>query len=231
MSSGKILALDCSTEYCSAALLLSGEIIERNEQAGQRHSELVLAMVDAVLAEGKLTLSQLDAVAFGAGPGSFTGLRIACGVAQGLAFGASRPVVAVPTLLALAQASDASRVLAVLDARMGEVYLAAYDRTAGTWQTVIAPCLCKPDVAPLLTGNQWLGIGSGFSVHDDKLRRSYAGNLGEVDAKSYPQARHIAALAYDEWRAGRSVSAAAALPLYIRDKVAFTENERRIAAS
>jgi tRNA threonylcarbamoyladenosine biosynthesis protein TsaB len=231
MSSGKILALDCSTEFCSVALLLGGEIIERNEHAGQRHSELILTMVDTVLAEGGLTLSQLDAVAFSAGPGSFTGLRIGCGVAQGLAFGANLPVIAVPTLLALAQATDARRVLSVLDARMGEVYLAAYERTDDTWQTVIAPCLCKPDAAPPLAGGDWFGIGSGFSVHGDKLRETYAHQLGDVDAKSYPQARHIATLACAEWRAGRSVSAAAALPLYIRDKVAFTENERRIAAT
>ena len=230
MSSGKILALDCSTEYCSVALLVDGELIDRVERAGQRHSELLLPMVDAVLGESDLALGDLDAIAFGAGPGSFTGLRIACGVAQGLAFGASRPVVAVPTLLALAQATAARRVLAILDARMSEVYLAAYDRTAGSWQTVIAPCLCKPDAVPPLPGGDWFGVGSGFSVHGDKLRQIYARELGDVDAEAYPHARHIASLAHDEWQAGRGVPASSALPLYIRDKVAFTESERRAAS-
>lgn len=212
------------------ALLVDGEHTGRAERAGQRHSELLLPMVDAVLAEGDLALSDLDAIAFGAGPGSFTGLRIACGVAQGLAFGASRPVVAVPTLLALAQATNAPRVVAILDARMGEVYLAAYDRTDGPWRTCIAPCLCKPDAVPPLPGGDWFGAGSGFAVHGDKLRLSYACELGGVDAEAYPHARHIASLAHDEWRAGRGVSASSALPLYIRDKVAFTESERRAAS-
>ena len=229
MSSGKILALDCSTEYCSVALLVNGEYAERTERAGQRHSELLLPMIDAVLADGHLELHELDAIAFGAGPGSFTGLRIACGVAQGLAFGASRPVVPVPTLLALAHATDARRVLAILDARMGEVYLAAYERLNGPWQTVIAPCLCKPGAAPALPGGDWIGAGSGFAAHGDTLRRRYAHELGNVDAEAYPHARQIAALAHDEWRAGRTLPASSAMPLYIRYKVAFTESERRAA--
>jgi tRNA threonylcarbamoyladenosine biosynthesis protein TsaB len=229
LSYGKILALECSTEYCSVSLLVDGKHTDRIERAGQRHSELLLPMVDGVLAEVDFGLGDLDAIAFGAGPGSFTGLRIACGVAQGLAFGANRPVVPVPTLLALAQATDARRVLAILDARMGEVYLAAYDRTDGPWQTSIAPCLCKPDAAPPLPPGGWDGVGSGFCVHGDKLRRLYARELAEVDSEAYPQARHIASFAHDEWRAGRGVAASLALPLYIRDRVAFTESERRVA--
>lgn len=227
MSSGKILALDCSTEYCSVALLTGGEYTDRARRAGNRHSELLLPMVDDVLTEGDLALSDLDAIAFGAGPGAFTGLRIACGVAQGLALGANLPVVAVPTLLALAQGTAARRVLAALDARMGEVYLAAYEKLDGSWQTVIAPCLCKPDAAPPLPGWNWFGAGSGFAVHGDTLRASYPRELGVVDADAYPEARHIAALAHGEWRAGRTLPASGALPLYIRDKVAFTESERR----
>ena len=230
MSSGKILALDCSTEYCSVALLIDGEYTERYERAEQRHSEWLLPMIDAVLAESDLALRDLDAIAFGAGPGAFTGLRIACGVAQGLAFGAGRPVVAVPTLLALAQATDAQRVVAALDARMGEIYLAAYEKIDGQWQAVIAPCLCNPDSVPPLPGDDWFGVGSGFGAHGDKLRQHYARELGVVDGHAYPHARHIAALALNDWQAGRSVRASDALPLYIRDKVAFTENERRAAS-
>ena len=230
MSQGKILALDCSTEYCSVALLAEGTCIDRAERAGQRHSEWVLPMIDAVLAEGDLALSDLDAIAFGAGPGAFTGLRIACGVAQGLAFGASRRVVAVPTLLALAQATHASRVLTILDARMGEIYLAAYEKIDGSWQIIIAPCLCNPDTVPPLPGEDWFGVGSGFVAHGEKLRQHYARELGVFDAQAYPHARHIAALAQDEWQAGRAVCASDALPLYIRDKVAFTESERRAAS-
>ena len=230
MSSGKILALDCSTEYCSVALLADGEYIDRDARAEQRHCKLLLPMIDAVLAEGDFALRDLDAIAFGAGPGSFTGLRVACGVAQGLAFGADRPVVAVSTLLALAQATDAPRVLAILDARMGEVYLAAYDRTDGSWRTVIAPCLCKLDALPSLPLSNWFGVGSGFAAHGDRLRAHYADALHNIDAQTFPHARQIAALALDDSRAGRAVPASAALPLYIRDKVAFTESERRSIA-
>lgn len=230
MSSGQILALDCSTEYCSVALLAGGVCTDRAQRAGQRHSELLLPLVDDVLAEADIALSDLDAIAFGAGPGSFTGLRIACGVAQGLAFGANLPVVPVPTLLALAQGISARRVFALLDARMGEVYLAAYEKLDSSWQTVIAPCLCKPEAAPPLPGRDWFGVGSGFAAHGDALRRSYPRELGDVDANAHPEARHIASLAHGEWRAGRTVPASGALPLYIRDKVAFTESERRQAS-
>ncbi len=229
MSSGKILALDCSTDYCSVALLAAGAYIERAERAEQRHSELLLPMVDAILAESGFALRDLDAIAFGAGPGTFTGLRIACGVAQGLAFGANRGVVAVPTLLALAQAIDAQRVLAVLDARMGEIYLAAYEKINGLWQIIIAPCLCRPDAAPSLPGADWFGVGSGFVAHGETLRQHYGCALAAVD-EGYPHARHIAALGHAEWQAGRAVCASDALPLYIRDKVAFTESERRAAS-
>jgi tRNA threonylcarbamoyladenosine biosynthesis protein TsaB len=225
----KILALDCSTEYCSVALRIDGDYIDRTERAGQRHSALLLPMIDAVLGDGDLALSELDAIAFGAGPGSFTGLRIACGVAQGLAFGATRPVVAVPTLLALAQEVNGDRALTVLDARMGEVYFAAYERVQQQWQTVVAPCLCKPDSAPPLPGENWFGIGSGFAAHGEALQQLYARQLRAISANAYPHARQIALLADDEWRAGRSVPAGGALPLYIRDKVAFTESERRAA--
>jgi tRNA threonylcarbamoyladenosine biosynthesis protein TsaB len=227
MSSGKILAIDCSTEYCSVALCIGDDYFDRSERAGQRHSELLLPMVDEVLGEADIALTDLDAIAFGAGPGSFTGLRIACGVAQGLAFGAGRPVVAVPTLLAMAQATRGVRVLAALDARIGEIYLAAYEKTDAQWRECIAPCLCNPDTVPLLPAGEWFGVGNGFAVHGDVLRERCGQSLGGIDADVFPQARHVAHLARQEWRTGRAISASAASPLYIRDKVAFTELERR----
>lgn len=226
MSSPKILALDCSTEYCSVALLEGEKIVVRDEHAEQRHSERVLAMVDAVLITSAVKLSDLSAIAFGSGPGSFTGLRIATGVAQGLAFGANVPVIPVPTLLALAHATQQDRVLAVLDARMGEVYAAAYERIDGEWRTVFAPCLCKPDAVPLLPDGLWNGVGSGFAAYGEALHKRFATQLGAMDAACYPHAREIARLALD--RLHEACPAEQALPLYIRDKVALTESERRV---
>jgi tRNA threonylcarbamoyladenosine biosynthesis protein TsaB len=226
MSSPIIFALDCSTEYCSVALFDGDKIVARDEHAGQRHSERILAMVDEVLREAAVKLVDLSAIAFGSGPGSFTGLRIAAGVAQGLAFGANVPVIPIPTLFALAQATQRRRVLAVLDARMGEVYAAAYERVGGEWQTVFAPCLCKPNAVPSLPDGLWNGVGSGFSAHCEVLRERFAAQLGEVDATRYPHASEIARLA--TVRLQDACPAEKALPLYIRDKVALTERERGV---
>ena len=229
MSFCKILALECSTEYLSIALRSGVHVVSRAERAGQRHTELLLPMVAAVLAEANMSMSDLDGIAFGAGPGSFTGLRIACGVAQGLAFGADLPVIGVSTLLALAAASPASRVVVALDARMGEIYLAGYEKVNGEWKTIISPCLTQPDVVPPLPGANWYGAGSGFAAHGEALRACYGDQLIEIDSEVYPPAIHIAALAEVMFAAGQHVPAAQALPIYVRDKVALTERERGVA--
>ena len=229
MSSSKILALDCSTEYCSVALRMGAQTISRVDRAGQRHSELLLPMIDEVLVEAGVALTDLNGIAFGAGPGSFTGLRIACGVAQGLAFGADLPVVGVTTLLALAEATTAPRVVAILDARMGEIYVAAYEKVNGEWQTVISPCLTKPAVAPTLPGINWYAVGSGFAAHGEVLCSRYGVQPSHVDAEAYPNAVYVAALAEKKFAAGEQGLIAQALPVYVRDKVALTEQERGIA--
>jgi len=144
----RVLALDTSTEYCSVALWHDGAVLERSELAGQKHSELLIDMLDALLNEAGVKLAQVDGIAFGKGPGSFTGVRIACGSTQGLAFGANLPVAGVCTLEALAEASGKSRVIAALDARMGEIYHAVYEKHGAVWTVVSEPCLCKPEDAP-----------------------------------------------------------------------------------
>jgi tRNA threonylcarbamoyladenosine biosynthesis protein TsaB len=223
----KILALDTSTEYCSVALWRDGEIDAREVLAGQRHSEMLLGMVDAMLKQHALTLRGLDGIAFGSGPGSFTGLRIACGVTQGLAFGAALPVVGVSTLLALAESARAARVVCCLDARMGQVYHAAYERDGLAWSTVHAPGLSAPGEVPLLPGvSSWAGSGSGFKAHGEALERRYAGRLSAIIADVYPHAREVALLAVPEFEQGRAVAAEAARPVYIRDKVALKSGER-----
>ncbi|MEK7875737.1 MAG: tRNA (adenosine(37)-N6)-threonylcarbamoyltransferase complex dimerization subunit type 1 TsaB [Pseudomonadota bacterium] len=222
----KILAFETSTELCSAALWLDGRVDAREAVAGQRHSELLLPMIDALLVSHSLKAAELDCIAFGAGPGSFTGLRIACGVAQGIAFGLNVPVVGVSTLLALAAASQADPVVCCLDARVGEVYHAAYERRGGDWHEVHEPSLCKPDAVPELPAGTWTGCGSGFTVYRAALESCYAGKLARVIGDLAPHAREIAALAAAEFGRGGAVSAEYAAPLYVRNKVALRMDER-----
>ena len=222
----KILAIETSTELCSAALWLDGRVDAREAVAGQRHSELLLPMVDALLVSHSLKAVELDCVAFGAGPGSFTGLRIACGVAQGIAFGIDVPVIGIGTLAALAAASQADRVVCCLDARIGEVYHAAYERRRGDWHEVHAPSLCRPDAAPDLPAGAWAGCGSGFAVYRAALESRYAGKLARVIDGLAPHAREIAALAAVEFGRGGAVRAEYAAPLYVRNKVALRMDER-----
>lgn len=222
----KILALDSSTELCSVALWLDGEMLVREEFAGQRHSELLLPMVQELLAEAGLDLKALDGIAFGEGPGSFTGLRIGCGVTQGLAFGADLPVTGVCTLLALAEASAASRVFACLDARMGEVYHGVYEKIAGEWSILSAAGLSTPQHTPDLAGERWTGCGNGFAAHGEILLGRYAGQLVDVMPDVFPHAAQIAVLGAAMFKRGLGMDAAEAAPLYIRNKVALKTSER-----
>jgi tRNA threonylcarbamoyladenosine biosynthesis protein TsaB len=222
----KILALDTSTEHCSVALWRDGAVDARAVLAGQRHSQLLLPMVDELLERHELTVAGLDGIAFGQGPGSFTGLRIACGVTQGLAFGAGLPVVGVGTLLAMAAATGTARVVCCLDARMGEIYHAVYAKGDAGWEPVHAPNLCAPGVAVLPPAGQWTGCGSGFAAYGAVLEQRHAGRLSAIMPDLFPHARDIARLAVREFEAGRTLAAEQALPVYIRDKVALKTHER-----
>jgi tRNA threonylcarbamoyladenosine biosynthesis protein TsaB len=220
-----ILALDTSTEYCSVALWRDGAVIERCELVGQKHSELLINMLDTLLNDAGIRLAQVDGIAYGKGPGSFTGVRIACAT-QGLAFGANLSVAGICTLEALAEASGRTRVIAALDARMDEIYHAAYEKQDSVWTTVSEPCLCKPEDAPPVPGENWFGAGSGFVTHGNALNERYAGQMLGVDASMVPQAAAIAALGAVQFLAGNGADAAQALPLYLRDKVALKTSER-----
>ncbi|MFZ2540992.1 MAG: tRNA (adenosine(37)-N6)-threonylcarbamoyltransferase complex dimerization subunit type 1 TsaB [Gallionella sp.] len=227
----RVLALETSTEYCSVALWQDGVVTGHSELVGQKHSENLMEMLNLVLHEAGVRLVHIDGIAFGMGPGSFTGVRIACGVTQGLALGANLPVTGVSTLLALAEASGKSRVIAALDARMSELYLAAYEKCDGIWITVVEPCMCKPEDAPMLPCKEWFGVGSGFAVHGAALGERYADQLQGVDGGAIPQAEAIAVLGAAQFVLGHGVDAAAALPLYIRDRVALKTSEREQQAS
>lgn len=230
----KLLVLDTSTEWCSAVLWLDGAVRARRELAGQRHSSLILPMIDGLLAENGLRLADLDGIGYGAGPGSFTGLRIACAVTQGLAFGAGLPVAGVSTLESLAGqagcehlAACPSRVLTLLDARMAEVYWAAYERTDAGWRTAVEPRLALPESVYVPDGDGWVGAGNGFAVLDDALRAPIAARLGRIEADLMPDAAAMAPLAAQAFARGEGRDAAEAAPIYLRDKVALTVDERR----
>ena len=226
-----ILAIETSSELASCALLSGDTLLERSSSGVRTHSQSILPMVQELLAEAGIALRDCDAIAFGSGPGSFTGVRTACGIAQGLAFGAALPVVPVVTLPAMAQAcreqTGASDVLAVLDARMGEVYWAQYRYADNGWQQVVAPTLCAPgDVAPLPAQSPLAACGNGFAAYAEVFagRDFAAAALVNV----MPHASQIARLAAIELAAGHAVAPAEAQPLYLRNKIAFTSAERQV---
>jgi tRNA threonylcarbamoyladenosine biosynthesis protein TsaB len=216
----RFAAVETSTQWCSVALWSDGEIASLERFAGQRHSELVLPMLEKLVKN----FDRLDAVAFGSGPGSFTGLRIACALAQGLALPRALPVLGVSTLEALAEESGARRVAACIDARMREVYYAALeleenDGQGARWRQVIPAQCLAPQAVPRPTGEGWVGCGSGFEAY---------GDLGFVRTlpRVHPTAAAVAALAAPRFAAGEGVDAALAAPVYLRDKVALTKEEQ-----
>lgn len=230
-----LLALETSTERLSIAILRDGESFERNVDAGQRHSELALSLLHELLAEASLTLREFDAIAFGQGPGSFTGVRIACGLAQGLALGIGKSLVPVPTQMALAEQTGAAQVVVAIDARMGEIYFAAYRRdtaSISSWQAVVAPMLVKPDALPPLDGDGWSAVGSGFDVPalGSQLTARYSGQIANLVLDVLPRALDVARIAVRQLETAGLASAIApeyAAPLYLRNKVAMTIEERR----
>ncbi len=220
----RILAMDTSTPICSVALWQGGNVAERAIAAAEAHGEHVLPMLQALLAQAGLGLRDCTGMAVAGGPGSFTGLRIACGLAQGLAYGAGLPVAVVGTLEALAEASGGDQVLACLDARMREVYWAAYGRTNDTWQELTAPCVSAPEEVRLPRGGTWVGVGSGFAAYPE-LRTRLGATLPLAAPLQPPLAGAVARLAHRRWTelAG---DARAAQPAYVRNKVALTTAER-----
>ncbi|MFW5432726.1 MAG: tRNA (adenosine(37)-N6)-threonylcarbamoyltransferase complex dimerization subunit type 1 TsaB [Methylophilaceae bacterium] len=222
----KLLALDASTEFLSLAVRDGKNLYTHDQHAGQAASQLILPQIQILLKKAKLELSDLDGIAFGAGPGSFTGVRVACGVAQGLGFGADIPVVGVNVLMALAQASGADRVVVATDARMGEVYHAAYERSNHDWIEVHAAGVYKPDAVPTIEGVGWTGVGTAWKVYDDILSQQYHGNVVSKLPEMTPAAEAIMVLATPVFEAGIARPANEARPVYIRNRVALTSKER-----
>jgi len=225
----KLLAIETSTEACSIALWIDGDVRERHELAPRRHAELALAWCDGLLAEAGVAKRALDAIAVGRGPGAFTGVRLAVALAQGMALALDRPVVPVSSLAALALEApeDEAAILAVIDARMGEVYAACYRRDdAGGLVALDEERVCTPATLVLPEATVWQVVGSGWATYAEVLRGHLTGSLKHADGDRYPQARHVAELAVREYQAGRAVPPEQALPVYLRDKVALTLAEQ-----
>jgi len=221
-----VLAIETSSDQLSLALAHAGSVRSFDQVVGNRHAELVLPEIERLLADAGARIESLDAVVFGAGPGAFTGLRIACGVAQGLALARNLPVLGVGTLEALAEDSGADRVIACIDARMGEIYHAAYVRTGHGWEALIEPELVKPDELRVRDEGVWVGCGSGFRAHGAELARRCGERLVRVEPDALPHASAMLRLALPRLAAGEGRDPAEAVPLYVRDKVALKIHER-----
>jgi tRNA threonylcarbamoyladenosine biosynthesis protein TsaB len=223
----RLLAIETSTEACSAALSIAGETVELYELAPQRHTELILPMIDRLLAEADLPVHALQGLAFGRGPGAFTGVRVATGVVQGIALGTGLLVAPISSLAALAQGAylrtGQTHVLAAIDAHMGEVYWGAYAADAdGLMRELDGETVCTPAVVPLpRVEASWFGVGTGWMAHAEALKNRF-GSRGIImdEAPRYPRAREVARLGVDAFKHGRVVPAERALPIYLRDRVA-----------
>jgi tRNA threonylcarbamoyladenosine biosynthesis protein TsaB len=219
----KILSLDTATENCSAALWIDGSLLQREVEAERGHAEVILSMIDELLRESATRIADLDAIAFGRGPGSFTGVRLAASVTQGLAFGAGVPVVPVSDLRAVAQRAAAQQILVCNDARMQEVYWACFELGPdGLMLPAGGERVSKPSAVQLpaaWVGRSTSGLGRGFAAYAS-LRETLTDQLTNIDPTLLPRASEVALLAVPDVRAGRVLPAEAAVPTYLRDDVA-----------
>lgn len=226
----KLLALDTSTEACSAAVYVDGTTFSAFELTPRAHTQLILPMLEQVLGQAGLPLAAMDAIVVGRGPGAFTGIRIGVGVAQGLAMAVDKPIVPVSTLAALAQQAyvqqGATQVLAALDARMGEVYWGQFTVHQGLVQLQGEEQVCAPGEVPLPDTGRWFGVGHGWSAYTDALQTRFGAVLAGVDATPLPAAEFMLPLAVAAWQAGRAVDPELAQPVYLRNKIALTTQER-----
>lgn len=221
----KIIAIDTATEACSAAFLVDGEMFSRYELAPRKHTERLLPMLDELLAESGCKLKDFDALAFGRGPGSFTGVRISAAAAQGIAFSAGLPVIPVSTLAAMAQRAfvetQAGTALTAIDARMNEVYWAVYQKDCkGLAVPVVDEAVIPPEQVIVPVAENQVGVGTGWGTYSETLKARMGGQEIETIAGFYPDAASICRLAEPLLESGQSFPAEQAIPVYLRDNVA-----------
>lgn len=217
-----ILAIDTSTEACSVALFFQNEITHDFMISARDHTKKILPMVDKILSQSDCTLSQLDAIAFAQGPGSFTGVRIGIGVAQGLALGIDKPMIGVSTLMTLAQGAyrktEAKKVIPAIDARMGEVYLGQYEYQNQNWQTIIPECVVKPEnVINKIqkSHNDYYSAGTGWQTYPEML-------TGTKPSEVFlPEAQDLVVIAHQKWLRNEVVKVVDVEPTYLRNEVTW----------
>lgn len=227
----KLLAVETSTDACSAALYLDGEIREKFALTPKEHTKLILPMIDDLMREAGLKPQQLDAIALSRGPGSFTGVRIAAGVVQGIAFGADLPVVPVSTLAAIAQdffnqTSDADLAFTAMDARMAEIFWGVYRKNSAGFAELAGEEAVTPATDAIFQPGSGYGVGSGWAVYHDILSARASSQLLGVETGLMPRAAAVAQLGAYGFECGLAVDVELAMPVYLRDKVAKTQAER-----
>lgn len=227
----KLLALDTATELCSAALWTEGQLRTREESRVRGHGEWILPMIEQLLQEAGMGLSQLDAIAFGRGPGAFTGVRLAVSIAQGLGFSAGLPLIPVSDLRAVAAQlmlqQPVDRVIVCQDARMGEVYWGCYQRSERLCSLAGDEAVAAPPKVVLpaeWSGTSAWGAGSGFGAYESGLS-SCSNRLSGIASQLRPRAQEIAQLAAMDGRAA-AIAPEDAQPVYLRDEVVFVPNQR-----
>jgi tRNA threonylcarbamoyladenosine biosynthesis protein TsaB len=223
----KLLAFETATEACSVALWIDGDVRERFELAPRRHAELSLPWAQQLLAEAGIAKSQLDAIAVGRGPGAFTGVRLAIALAQGIALALDKPVLPVSTLAALAMQARGDRIVAAIDARMGEIYLGTFVRKGHEVIAAASEAVLKPEAAPLPEGDDWHGVGTGFGAADNALQARLRSRLLAIDAEALPHAADVARLAAVAFARGEAIAPDRIEPAYLRDNVALTLAEQQ----
>jgi tRNA threonylcarbamoyladenosine biosynthesis protein TsaB len=221
----KILALDTSTEACSTALLSGDDLFSRFVVQPRKHAELILPMLEEILAEAGVALNDLDALAFGCGPGSFTGVRIAAATVQGVAASANLAVIPISSLAAIAQRavdeSGVEKIACAIDSRMSEVYWGCYRRNdEGMVELKGKECVMPPQAVPLPQGSSWTGAGTGWSAYEDQLTSRMGSALSGFNGGLLPSAAAIAKLAGVDFQRGKTIPAGQALPVYLRNQVA-----------
>jgi len=216
----KLLAIETSSTRCSVALYDGKKIFAKEANTNRKHSEFVLLMIDDVLREVNSELNEVTALAFGAGPGSFTGLRLSCAISQGIGFVQRIPVVPVSSMEALSLAVDRSKVFVCFDARLGQTFCAAYIWGEEQVEVIIEPQLCDADKIPILPGDGWVACGDGLSLYSDKIENRNGSNVTDYFLDLVPQSREVAIIAERKLKYGGCFPPEEALPFYIREKVA-----------
>jgi len=220
----KILAIDTTTEACSAALYIDGEVTHEYKLAPREHTQLILPMVDRLMSSAGIKIQDLDALSFARGPGAFTGVRIAAGVIQGLSYANDIPVVPVSTLAVIAAGvyfkHGRKNVLTAIDARMGEVYWGAYKVGDNSIELIGDEVVVKPDQITSMDSSDWSAAGTGWSEYKDELQQKFSIDDDNIFSDYLPSAETIVKLAAQDYKRGRQMSAHQAQPVYLRDNVA-----------